>query len=85
MAGVKTEKLQLPLPGNPSTEAPSPPTFTFGAETVITNQPIPSDDGQHSADAINFVMAAASHHAHAKRASGTPATMPLAPTKHLSL
>ena len=49
-----------------STEAPSPPT--------ITNQPIPSDYGQHPADAFNFAMAAASRHAHAKRTSQTPAT-----------
>ena len=57
-----------------STEAPSPSTFIFGAETVITNHPIPSDDGQHHpADAFNFAMAAASRHAHAKRTSRTPA------------
>ena len=59
-----------------STEAPSPSTFIFGAETDITNHPIPSDDGQHHpADAFNFAMAAASRHAHAKRTSRTPATM----------
>ncbi len=48
-----------------STEAPSPSTFIFGAETAITNHPIPSDDGQHPAAAFNFATAAASRHAHA--------------------
>jgi len=58
-----------------STKAPSPSTFIVGAETVIMNQPIPSDDGQHPpADAFNFAMAAASRHAHAKRTSQTPVT-----------
>ena len=28
-----------------STEAPRPPTFLFGTETVIMNQPIPGDNG----------------------------------------
>ena len=56
-----------------STEAPSPSTFIFGAETAITNHPIGSDDGQHPAAAFNFVTAAASRHAHAKRTSKTPA------------
>ena len=51
-----------------------PMTFIFGVETVITNQPIPSDDGQHPAAAFNFAMAAASRHAHAKRTSRTPVT-----------
>ena len=37
-----------------------PMTFIFGVETVITNQPIPSDDGQHPANAFNFAMATAS-------------------------
>jgi len=41
---------------------------------VITNHQIPSDDGQYPANAFNFAMAAASHHAHAKRTSRTPAT-----------
>ena len=57
-----------------STEAPSPSTFIFGAETAITNHPIPSDDGQHPSAAFNFATAAASCHAYAKRASKTPAT-----------
>ena len=57
-----------------STEAPSPPTYLFCAETVITNQPIPSDDGQHPPAAFHFATAAASRHAHAKRTSRTPAT-----------
>jgi hypothetical protein len=57
-----------------STEAPSPPTFLFGAETVITNHPIPCDDGQHPPAAFHFATDAASCHAHAKRASRTPAT-----------
>ena len=56
-----------------STEAPSRPTLIFCAETVVTNQPIPSGDGQHPADAFNFAMAAASRHAHVKRTSRTPA------------
>jgi len=38
---------------------------------VITNQPIPSDDRQHTAAAFNFAMAAASRHAHAKCTSQT--------------
>ena len=41
---------------------------------VITNQLIPSDDGQHLTNAFNFATAAASCHAHAKRTSQTPAT-----------
>ena len=57
-----------------STEASSPPTYLFCAETVITNQPIPSDDGQHPPAAFHFATAAASRHAHAKRTSRTPAT-----------
>ena len=55
-------------------QAPSPTTFIFGVEMVITNQLIPSDDGQHLTDAFNFATAAASCHAHAKRTSQTPAT-----------
>ncbi len=57
-----------------STEAPSPSIFLFGAETAISNHPIPSDDGQHPPAAFNFATAAASRHAHAKRSSKTPAT-----------
>ena len=56
-----------------STEAPSPSTFIFGAETAITNHQLPSDDGQHPTAAFNFATAAASRHAHAKRTSKTPA------------
>ena len=56
-----------------SAEAPSTPTYLFGTETVITNQPIPSDDGQHPPAAFHFATAAASRHAYAKRTSRTPA------------
>ncbi len=57
-----------------STESPSPPTFIFGAETVIMNQPIPSDNGQHPVAVFNFEMAATSRHSHAKHTSRMPAT-----------
>jgi hypothetical protein len=55
-----------------STEAPSPPTFTFGAE--MSNQLNPNDDGQHPTATFNFATAAASSHARAKRASRTAVT-----------
>jgi hypothetical protein len=52
-----------------STEAPSPPTFTFGTDT--SNQLNPNDDGQHPTAAFNVATAAASSHARAKRSSRT--------------
>ena len=55
-----------------STEAPSPPTFTFGTET--SPQLNPNDDGQHPAAAFNFATAAASSHARAKHSSRTAVT-----------
>ena len=57
-----------------STEDPSPPTFLFGAETVIMNPPIPNDDGQHPPAAVHFATDAASRQAHSKRSSRAPAT-----------
>ena len=77
-ANVRRQNGKTPTPSTresvASTEAPRPPTFLFGAKTVITNHQIPSDDGQHPPAASHFATAAASRHAHAKRSSKTSVT-----------
>ena len=73
---VRRQNRKTPAPPSwepvASTEAPSPPTFTFGTET--STQLNPNDDRQHPVAAFNFATATASSHARAKHSSRTAVT-----------